>query len=98
MILNGLIMVPLQSSIILTDILSGPLDFPEFRFLSMQAMSLLVICMLSSLAVVLNTKLGRVLKLMGLHWVAKKLLNDVALSLQLTIHMLYISSRGRGYS
>ena len=53
----------LQSNSMLTDISSGPLDFPEFRFLSMQAMPLLVICMLSSLAVDLNTKLGRVLKL-----------------------------------
>ena len=58
-------------------------------------MSLLVICMLSSLAVVLNTKLGRVLQLtIGLHCVTRKLLNDVALSIQLTINLLFISRGG----
>ena len=77
MIFSGIVMVSPQSSIILTDISSGPLDFPGFRFLSMQTMTLLVICMLTSLAVVLSTKLGRVT--MDLHCVAKKLLNAVAL-------------------
>ena len=44
---GGIIVSP-QSSIILIDISSGSLNFPEFRFLNMQAMSLLVICMLSN--------------------------------------------------
>ena len=85
MILSGIIMVSPQSSIILTDISSDPLDFPEFRFLSM----------LFSLAVVLNTMLWGVLKLiMDVHFVAKELLNAVALSLQLTINLLFISRGG----